>query len=163
MLPGTNIVNYWQLSLQNTLFPNQNFSVTQFPYALYHSKSITDIANKNLFLIKFMCNLKALKIHFFSLRIVVFLIVTDKNTDQQNIRIFYKVSSLNTWYTNYSNRNLCYFTKILFCDLIHLCYYLNPRLKGNKRIEEGGEVVKRLGINDYSQLTTSNLKSLLNL
>jgi hypothetical protein len=107
MLSGSNVVSYRQLLLQNTLFPNQNFSVTQFPYALYYSKIITDIVNKTLSLIKIMCNLKALKIQFFNLRIVVFLIVTDKRTDQQNIRIFYKVSSLNTWCTNSSNRNLC--------------------------------------------------------
>jgi hypothetical protein len=65
MLSGTNVLSYWLLLLQNTLFLNQNFSVTQFPYALYHSKIITDIVNKNLFLIKIMCNLKALKIQPF--------------------------------------------------------------------------------------------------
>jgi hypothetical protein len=68
MLSGTNVVSYWQLLLQNTLFPNQNFSVTPFPYAVYHSKSITDIVNKNLFLIKIICNLKALKIQIFLIR-----------------------------------------------------------------------------------------------
>jgi hypothetical protein len=54
-----------------------------------------------------MNNLKALKIQFIDLRIVVFLIVTDKHTYQQNIRIFYKVSSLSIWYTDHSNRYLC--------------------------------------------------------
>jgi len=72
-------------------------------------KVSTDIVNKNLFLLKIMCNLEALTIQFFffDLRIVLFLIVTDKNTEQQNMRIFHKVSSLNTRYTNYSKRNQC--------------------------------------------------------
>lgn len=89
------------------IIAEHTFSVTQFPYALYYSKTITDSVNKILSLIKIMNNLKALKIQFIDLRILVFLIVTDKHTYQQNIRIFYEVSSLNIWYTDHSNRYLC--------------------------------------------------------